>query len=93
MRKRIKRLRYCVEPVAAALPARKIARLLAAPRPAQEAIRKCTNLLLAESVLAAPAHDNPGASCALGWIAAQRSILVASTAKELKHLAAARPPW
>lgn len=93
LRKRIKRLRYCVELAEPVLPSRQVARFLTALRPAQDALGKYTDLLLAESVLAAPAHDNPGASFALGWIAARRPILVASTAKALKHLAAARPPW
>ena len=92
LRKRLKRLRYCVELAAGVCPEAAVKHFLAALRPVQSAIGEYTDLLLAESALAASAEQDPGAGFALGWLAARRPILLASTARALKRFAAVKWP-
>lgn len=93
VRKRIKRLRYCVELAADLFPKAAINRFLRALLPVQTAIGGYVDLLVAESALAASAQVEPGAAFALGWIAARRPILLERAAKALKRFAAVKPHW
>jgi len=88
VRKRLKRLRYGFEFMAALYPpaaARRLQRRLAA---AGEVLGELNDLAVAEAAFDAAHH-----AWALGWLAAERERAVARAGKRLRALAQARQPW
>jgi CHAD domain-containing protein len=92
-RKRLKRLRYCAEFAASLFPRRQTRRFLDALRPAQEAIGRYTDLLVAEDQLLQETVDDAGRWFALGWVAARRAPAIAKAEKSLRRSLKAPPPW
>ena len=92
-RKRLKRLRYCAEFAASLFPRRQAQRFLDALRPAQEAIGRYTDLLVAEDHLVQEAVDDAGRWFALGWIAARRAPAITKAEKSLRRSMKVPPPW
>lgn len=82
-RKRIKRLRYGAEAIAALLPGKAMRRYLAGLRPAQEALGDYNDLLVAEAALARDELAEPGHWFARGWLAARREVALSDAAAAL----------
>ncbi len=82
-RKRIKRLRYGAEAIAALLPRKAMRRYLAALRPVQEALGDYNDLLVAEAALARDDLVRPGHWFARGWLAARREVALSEAAAAL----------
>ena len=93
VRKRVKRLRYSVEFVAALYPDKAVERYLARLRPAQETLGDYNDVLVAQSLFEARLADDPRAWFALGWLAARREAQLARCARALRRLARAKPYW
>jgi inorganic triphosphatase YgiF len=92
VRKRLKRLRYGFEFVAALYPAAAARRLQRCVAEAGETLGELNDLAMAETVFD-PGRDAPRDTWALGWLAAERERTVARAGKRLRALAAMRPPW
>ncbi|WP_119287959.1 CYTH and CHAD domain-containing protein [Azohydromonas sediminis] len=93
VRKRVKRLRYAVEFVAALYSAKAVARYLKRLRPAQEALGEYNDVLVAEAAFRELVASDPRAWFALGWLAARRAQCLAKCTRALQRLADAEPFW
>lgn len=87
-RRRVKRLRYCAEAIAALLPGKAMRRYLAGLRPIQEALGDYNDLLTAEALLARDDLIEPGHWYARGWLAAARETALGEAAAALRLLPA-----
>lgn len=92
-RKRVKRLRYSVELVAALWPPKEVNKLLEGLRLAQELLGELNDLSLAELLCRQQVEDDPRIWFALGWIAARRAELLGQSAAALRLVAAAPRFW
>jgi inorganic triphosphatase YgiF len=93
VRKRLKRLRYGAEAVAALYPAKAVSRYLAALRPAQDALGAYNDLLVARALFEAMAHVDPHAWFALGWLAARKPSALAQCTEALARIEKAPKFW
>ena len=93
LRKRVKRLRYAAEFVAALYRAKAVARYLAQVAPLQESLGRYNDLCVALETYRAAVGDDPRAWFAIGWLTARRDELLAESAKALEHFAASKPFW
>ncbi|NRF68915.1 CYTH and CHAD domain-containing protein [Aquincola sp. S2] len=89
LRKRLKRLRYGLDALAALLPAKPLRRYLSTLKPAQEALGELNDLVVAEAAFRALVADDARAWFALGWLAARRGVLLEQAAQALDAL----PGW
>lgn len=87
-RRRVKRLRYCAEAIAALAPGNAMRRYLAGLRPIQEALGDYNDLLIAEALLARDDLVEPGHWFARGWLAAARETALGEAAAALRLLPA-----
>lgn len=92
-RRRVKRLRYSADFVAALWPSRDVKRYLARLAPAQDALGRFNDLCVAEQAFRAQAAQDPRAWFAVGWITARRAEHVQAAAQALRRLGRARPFW
>lgn len=93
LRRRVKRLRYAVEFVAALYRAKAVARYLAHLAPLQESLGRYNDLCVGLETYRAAVGDDPRAWFAIGWLTARRDALLAESAKALEHFAASKPFW
>jgi inorganic triphosphatase YgiF len=92
-RRRVKRLRYAADFVAALWPARDVKRYLARLAPAQDALGRFNDLCVAEQAFRARAAQDPRAWFAVGWITARRAECIGEAARALRRLSRAKPFW
>jgi inorganic triphosphatase YgiF len=92
-RKRIKRMRYSVELVAALWPQKSVSNLLEKLRVAQELLGELNDLDLAEPLFRQLLESDARAWFAVGWIAARRTALLGEAAEAVRQLAAAPRFW
>jgi CHAD domain-containing protein len=92
-RKRLKRLRYCVEFVASLYRAKDVRRYLARLRPAQDALGQYNDLTVAEAAFRGQLEHDARVWFALGWLAARRTQLLQEAARALEELARAPSFW
>ena len=93
LRKRVKRLRYAAEFVAALYRAKAVARYLAQVAPLQESLGRYNDLCVALETYRVAVGDDPRAWFAIGWLTARRDELLAESAKALEHFAVSKPFW
>lgn len=91
-RKRLKRLRYGLEFVAALYRGKAVKRYLAGIRPAQEALGQYNDLCVAEAAFRQLAPTDPRAWFAVGWLSAQREPVRETAAQALRDAVATKPP-
>jgi inorganic triphosphatase YgiF len=92
-RKRLKRLRYCVEFTASLYRSASVQRYLARLRPAQDALGEYNDLTVAAAAFRKQLAHDPRAWFALGWLAARREQLLETAARALTALAATPGFW
>jgi len=92
-RKRLKRLRYCVEFVASLYGEKAVKRYLKALRPAQEALGHYNDVVVAEHAFRERLAEDPRAWFALGWLAGQRMQLLREATRALTALSKAPRFW
>lgn len=92
-RKRLKRLRYSLEFVAALVPAKAVKRCLARIRLAQDVLGRYNDLAVAEQTFRTQAAQDPRAWFAVGWLSARRAQLVPEATRALVKLARAPNVW
>lgn len=93
LRKRLKRLRYAIEFVAALFPTRGVKRYLRRLRVAQDQLGRYNDLCVAEAAYAPLAASEPRAWFALGWLQARRAAVLADCSEALRGLRSAKPFW
>lgn len=86
LRKRVKRLRYSIEFAASLFPARRVEGYLKRMRPAQESLGRFNDIVVAHASYLQRAADDPRAWFAVGWLAAQRNVVLAECRKTLPPL-------
>lgn len=92
-RKRLKRLRYATDFVAALYPAKDLRRYLARLRPAQLALGEYNDSVVAERAFASQLAEHAGAWFAIGWLRAQRATILERAVRALDRLSKVRRPW
>jgi triphosphatase len=92
-RRRVKRLRYAIDFVAALHPGKAVRRYLKRLQAAQEALGRYNDLCVAQQAFRAQADTDPRAWFAAGWLQARRDAQVAQAAVALRRLARARVFW
>lgn len=92
-RRRVKRLRYAIDAVAALCPGKAVRRYLERLQRAQEALGTYNDLCVAQQAFRAHADGDPRAWFAVGWLQARRGAQVAEAAKALRRLARAPAFW
>ncbi|MDP3085716.1 MAG: CYTH and CHAD domain-containing protein [Rubrivivax sp.] len=92
-RRRLKRLRYSLEFVAALFPAGAVKRCLARVRPAQEVLGRYNDLAVAEQAFRMQTAQDPRAWFAVGWLSARRAQLVPQATRALVRLARTPDVW
>ena len=92
-RKRLKRLRYCIEFVASLYGEKAVKRYLKALRPAQEALGHYNDVVVAEHAFRERLAEDPRAWFALGWLAGQRMQLLREATRALTALSKAPRFW
>lgn len=92
-RRRVKRLRYSADFVAALWPSRDVKRYLARLAPAQDALGRFNDLCVATEAFRALVDRDPRAWYAVGWLSARRDEHIAAAACALQRLARTRPFW
>jgi triphosphatase len=90
---RLKRLRYCTEFVAGLCPPKATRRYLARLRPAQEALGRHNDAIMAEAAFGALLDRDPKAWFALGWLRARREQWQYEAQRHLEKLGRAKPFW
>ncbi|MFD0668572.1 CYTH and CHAD domain-containing protein [Ramlibacter sp. MAHUQ-53] len=93
VRKRLKRLRYLAESAAPLFPGRRLARFLEALAPAQEALGRYNDTLVAVAACADLAPGDETAAFALAWLERRRRRQLARSQAALRDLAQVRPFW
>ena len=92
-RKRLKRLRYSLEFVAALFAAKAVKRYLARVRAAQEVLGRYNDLVVAEQAFRTQIAHDPRAWFAVGWLSARRAQLVEEATRALAKLARTPDVW
>jgi inorganic triphosphatase YgiF len=93
LRKRLKRLRYAVEFVAALYPRKAVDRYLELLAPAQDRLGGYNDVCVALDLFTEVVAADPRAWFAVGWLNATRGDMIPRIADELKQLRAMRPFW
>jgi len=93
LRKRVKRLRYAVEFVAALFKGKAVARYLALLAPVQDSLGRYNDLCVGLATYRGAVGDDPRAWFAIGWLTARRDALLAEGAAALKDFARCEPFW
>lgn len=93
LRKRVKRLRYATEFVAALYRAKPVARYIARLAPLQDSLGRYNDLCVGLATYRAAVGDDPRAWFAIGWLVARRDVLLARSAKALDRFAGSTPYW
>ncbi len=86
-RKRLKRLRYCVEFFAPLFSARSVKRWLTRAKPAQDVLGRFNDMAVAEAAFRALVAQDGRAGFAVDWLAARRAELVPQAKSALLELA------
>lgn len=92
-RKRLKRLRYCVEFIAALYPNKKVKNYLQSLKPAQESLGQYNDLMVAESMFQNIVKHKQKVWFALGWIANEKQYVVQRVQKDLDNFSKTEPFW
>jgi inorganic triphosphatase YgiF len=92
-RRRLKRLRYCVEFMSPLFPAKQVRSYLKAIAPAQDALGAFNDAVVAQSAFRASSVQEPKAWFAVGWLAARRPALQQSADAKLVALQDAPHFW
>ena len=92
-RKRLKRLRYALEFVAAALPRKPLRAQLRALGGALDALGRFNDLHVAEAHFRQQAEPDPATWFALGWLSAQRGPTLRDALRSLERLDKAPKVW
>ncbi len=92
-RKRLKRLRYCVELVASLYGAKAVRRYLVRSRAAQDVLGQINDLSVAEAAFRKQLEKDARAWFALGYLAARRAQLLKDTVRALQSLIKAPRFW
>ncbi|MHA3103478.1 CHAD domain-containing protein [Acinetobacter sp. ANC 3791] len=93
MRKRLKRLRYCVEFVSSLYDKKLVRQYLSALSPVQDILGQYNDVLIAEALFKQQVQHHPQAWFALGWLAAHREQLRLESASALQRLQYAKVFW
>lgn len=93
LRKRLKRLRYLAEFLGPVFRGRELARFLKAIAPAQDALGRYNDGLVAQRLLQEAASEQPGAALALEWLQARRPEELQACRKTLRELAKVHRFW
>lgn len=93
VRKRLKRLRYCVELLASVFPKGAAKPYLALLQPAQAILGQYNDLMVADQAFRQQLPADPRAWFALGWIAARRTSLLQNASRALIRLTRAPTFW
>lgn len=93
LRKRLKRLRYVLEPLAPLLRRRSGAALLKALRRALQSLGELNDLATAEAAFRARAPAEPALWFAVGWLRARHDALLPRAGADLAALAALKLRW
>lgn len=92
-RKRIKRLRYCVEFVASLYPAQDVKRYLKDLKPAQESLGQYNDLMVAEALFQDMVQRKQKLWFALGWIANEKESVLQQTQQHLEDYSKTDTFW
>lgn len=93
MRKRLKRLRYCVEFISSLYDKKQVRQYLNALSPVQDILGQYNDVLIAEALFKQQVEQHPQAWFALGWLAAHREQLRLESASALQQLQYAKVFW
>lgn len=93
VRKRLKRLRYLAEFAAPLFARERPARFLEALRPAQDALGRYNDAIVARALFAEAVLHDPRAWYALGWLDARGTVLARSARKALRRIDKTPPFW
>ena len=93
LRKRVKRLRYSIEFAASLFPAKRVEAYLKRLRPAQESLGRFNDVLVAQASYRERAEEDPRAWFAVGWLAAQRDVVLDECRTRLPRLQEAPKFW
>ncbi|MHA3055702.1 CHAD domain-containing protein [Acinetobacter sp. ANC 4633] len=93
MRKRLKRLRYCVEFISSLYDKKQVRQYLNALSPVQDILGQYNDVLIAEALFKQQVQHHPKAWFALGWLAAHREQLRLESASALQQLQHAKIFW
>ncbi|MHA3049261.1 CYTH and CHAD domain-containing protein [Acinetobacter sp. ANC 4641] len=92
-RKRVKRLRYCIEFVCSLYDQKQVRQYLKALNPVQDILGQYNDVLIAEALFKQQVQHHPQAWFALGWLAAHREQLRLESALALQQLQHAKIFW
>jgi inorganic triphosphatase YgiF len=92
-RRRLKRLRYCVEFLSPLFPAKAVNQYLQVLAPAQDALGEFNDAAVAQQGFHAALDQDQRAWFALGWLAARRVTLEQAAAQALQGLSGAPRFW
>ncbi|MFH7764528.1 CHAD domain-containing protein [Acinetobacter sp. BSP-28] len=92
-RKRVKRLRYCVEFVASLYPGQKVKRYLKDLKPAQESLGQYNDLMVAEALFQDMVKRKQKLWFALGWIASEKKYILQQAQAHLEDYAKTDTFW
>ena len=93
LRKRVKRLRYAAEFVAAMYGRKAVARYLARLAPAQDSLGRYNDLCVGLAVYRSAVGDDPRAWFAIGWLSARREVLLGESVAALKEFVRCKAFW
>lgn len=92
-RKRVKRLRYCVEFVASLYPAQDVKRYLKGLKPAQESLGQYNDLMVAEALFQDMVQRKQKLWFALGWIANEKESVLQQAQQHLEDYSKTATFW
>lgn len=92
-RKRLKRLRYCIELVASLYRSKEVSHYLNQLRPAQDALGEYNDLCVATTLFERMVERDARAWFALGWLAARRASSADCAAHALQTFVRVPPFW
>ena len=92
-RKRVKRLRYCVEFVASLYPAQDVKRYLKDLKPAQESLGQYNDLMVAEALFQDMVQRKQKLWFALGWIASEKKYVLQQAQQHLEDYSKTATFW
>ncbi|MCE2915441.1 MAG: CYTH and CHAD domain-containing protein [Rubrivivax sp.] len=93
LRRRLKRLRYAYEAVAVLYPAKSSKRWRASLRDVLDALGSLNDIAVAQEHARRHVDQEPQAWFAIGWLAAQRQLVLPKCEKALKAFRKAPRPW
>ncbi|CAB1214217.1 CYTH and CHAD domain-containing protein [Acinetobacter bouvetii] len=92
-RKRVKRLRYCIEFIASLYPDKMVKTYLKDLKPAQESLGQYNDLIVAEALFQDMVKRKQKLWFALGWIANEKKFVLQQAQAHLEHYAKTNTFW